>query len=334
VVDPTLSKITVGEWLPQWLARQVQLKPTTMVRYEVALRRQILPRWELVPLAKITHSDVSSWVHSLTDEGLAPATVRYAHRVLSLALTAAVRDGRLVRNVAEGVPLPRIVGKPKRFLTHDQVQALAEACAPYGTLLKVLAYAGLRWGELVALTTRRVDLKRRRIEVVEAITEVHGRVIVGTTKTNQRRSVPIPRFLADELAAQLAGKTPGDLVFTAPEGGVLRNTNFRPRFFDPAAEKAGLPGLTPHELRHTAASLAIAAGANVKAVQLMLGHASAAMTLDIYAGLFADNLDAVADRLDRAVVKLNADQMRTKRRTSWSGQTELPFENPPEQGTG
>jgi integrase len=123
-------------------------------------------------------------------------------------------------------------------------------------------------------------------------------------------------------------------VFTAPEGGVLRNTNFRPRFFDPAAEKVGLLGLTPHELRHTAASLAIAAGANVKAVQLMLGHASAAMTLDIYAGLFADDLDAVADRLDRVFVKLNADQMRTKRRTSRSDQTELSFENPPEQGTG
>jgi hypothetical protein len=78
-VDPNLSKITVGEWLPQWLAPQVQLKPTTMVRYEVALPRQILPRWELVPLAKIPYSDVSSWVHSLTDEGLAPVTVRYAH---------------------------------------------------------------------------------------------------------------------------------------------------------------------------------------------------------------------------------------------------------------
>jgi integrase len=113
---------------------------------------------------------------------------------------------------------PRVVGKPKRFLTHDRVQALADACAPYGTLVKVLAYAGLRWGELVALTTRRVDLKRRRIEVVEVITEVHGRVIVGTTKTHQRRSVPIPRFLANELAVELATKVPGDLVFTAPEG--------------------------------------------------------------------------------------------------------------------
>ena len=192
----------------------------------------------------------------------------------------------------------------------------------------------LRWGELAALTARRIDLARRRIEVVDAITEVHGRVVVGTTKTHQRRSVPIPRFLADELADHLAGKAPGNLVFTAPEGGVLRNTNFRPRFFDPATEKVGLLGLTPHELRHTAASLALAAGANVKAVQLMLGHASAAMTLDTYAGLFAYDLDAVADRLDRAFGKLNADQMRTKHRTSRSDQTELPFENPPEQCTG
>ncbi len=64
-------------------------------------------------------------------------------------------------------------------------------------------------------------------------------MIIGTTKNHQRRSVPIPRFLADELAKQVAGKAPGDLLFTAPEGGVLRNTNFRPRFFDPTAEKAG-----------------------------------------------------------------------------------------------
>jgi len=127
-------------------ALPLQLTPTTKVRYEVALRRQILPRWELVPLSRITHSDVSSWVHGLTDEGLAPATVRYAHRVLSLALTAAIRDGRLVRNVAEGVPPPPRCGHAVA-LTHDQVQALAEACGPYGTLIRVLAYAGLRWGD-------------------------------------------------------------------------------------------------------------------------------------------------------------------------------------------
>jgi integrase len=333
-VDPTLSKITLGEWLPRWLALQLQLKPTTMVRYEVARRRQILPRWELVPLSRITHSDVSSWVHGLTDEGLAPATVRYAHRVLSLALTAAVRDGRLVRNVAEGVPLPRVVATPKRFITHDQVQALAEACVPYDTLIRVLAYAGLRWGELVALTACRIDLVRRRIEVVEAITEVHGRVVVGTTKTHHRRSVPIPRFPGRRAGAPFGREGPrrsgvyraqgrGAAQYELPTA-VLRSGCGEGRTAWTDAARAAPHRSQPCYSRRR----------QRQAVQLMLGHASAAMTLDIYAGLFADDLDAVADRLDRAFVKLNADQMRTKRRTSRSDQTELPFENPPEQGTG
>jgi integrase len=100
-------------------------------------------------------------------------------------------------------------------------------------------------------------------------------------------------------------------VHCSRAGGVLRNTNFRPRFFDPGAEKAGLSGLTPHELRQAEASLAIAAGVNVKAVQQILGHASAAMTLDIHAGLFANDLDVVADQLDRTFARTNADQMRT-----------------------
>jgi integrase len=81
-------------------------------------------------------------------------------------------------------------------------------------------------------------------------------------------------------------------------GSVLHNRNARRSWFDRAAATIDRPGLSPHELRHTAASLAVSSGANVKAVQRMLGHASAAMTLDIYADLFDSDLDAVADRLD------------------------------------
>jgi integrase len=110
--------------------------------------------------------------------------------------------------------------------------------------------------------------------------------------------MPIPRFLADDLAQHLAGKSPDDLVFTAVEGGVLRNRNARRAWFNQAAVAIGVPNLTPHERRHTAASLAVSAGANVKAVQRMLRHASAVMTLDRYADLFEDDLDAVASRLD------------------------------------
>jgi len=309
-IDPALARITVGVWVERWLGHQVQLKPSTRKRYEVAIRCQVLPSWERVPLAEVTYADVSAWVGRLSASELAPATVRYAYRVLSLTLAAAVRDGRLIRNVAEGVRLPRVLKSEKVFLSHEQVAALAEACAPYELLVRVLSYTGLRWGEVAALRVRRVDLMRRRLDIAEA-TEAGGQVIFGTPKSHQRRSVPLPRFLCDDLAAHLAGKGPEDLVFVAPEGGVLRNSNFRPRLFDPAARAAGLEGLTPHELRHTAASLAVAAGANVKVVQLMLGHASAAMTLDVYAGLFGDDLDQVADRLDQAFYGVSADQVRT-----------------------
>jgi integrase len=162
-----------------------------------------------------------------------------------------------------------------------------------------LAYCGLRWSELAALRVENVDLLRRRLDITQAITEVNGgQLMWNTPKNHERRTVPIPRFLVDELAEHLAGRGRNELVFAAPEDGVLRNRNARRSWFDAAAAAIGESGLTPHELRHTAASLAVSAGANVKAVQRMLGHASAAMTLDRYADLFDDDLGAVADRLD------------------------------------
>ena len=102
-IDPALAKITVGEWVQQWHRQQVKLKRSTRVRYDVAIRCQILPDWENVALSRVAHSDLSAWVQRLSASGLAPATIRYAHRVLSLALSAPVKDGRIVRNVAEGV---------------------------------------------------------------------------------------------------------------------------------------------------------------------------------------------------------------------------------------
>jgi integrase len=121
----------------------------------------------------------------------------------------------------------------------------------------------------------------------------------------------VPAFLREPLAEQLVGRARDDLVFTAPLGGPLRLGNWRRRCFDPAVREAGFDGLVPHELRHTAASLAIASGASVKAVQKMLGHASAAMTLDIYGHLFGGELDAVAARLDEAYKEAAADFLRT-----------------------
>jgi integrase len=116
--------------------------------------------------------------------------------------------------------------------------------------------------------------------------------------------VPFPSFLSDQLRALVATKGSGDLLFTSPHGRPLRVNNWKRKAFDKAAETLAEnhPDLlcpTVHDLRHMAASLAISAGANVKAVQRMLGHASAAMTLDVYADLFDDDLDAVGDALSR-----------------------------------
>jgi integrase len=124
---------------------------------------------------------------------------------------------------------------------------------------------------------------------------------IEAPKDYEHRSIPIPDFLVDMLRKQVAGRTASSPVFYGMRTKTyLRNHAFRKGWFDPASTEVGLDGLTPHELRHTAASLAVSSGAHVKAVQRMLGHASAAMTLDTYADLFDDDLDSVAAALNRA----------------------------------
>ena len=316
-VDPALAKVSVGEWAERWLAGQAHLKPTTRSRYAGILRTHIHPRWDQVKLANVSHADVQAWVTKLTKHH-SPATVHKIHRVLSLVLDMAVKDGRLTRNVASGVNLPRVRKPEHRYLTHDQVEDLATATGypadpnkhssldtrtneTYRLVVLFLAYTGVRFGEMAALRVSRIDLQRNRAIIAESVTPVQGLGLVwGTPKTHQRREVPIPRFLAADLARHLHGKQPDDLVFSGiRQGQPLRVSTFRTAF-GAAARAIGVPDLHPHELRHTAASLAIASGADVKVVQQMLGHGSATMTLDTYGHLFEDRLDEVGDAMDRA----------------------------------
>ena len=149
-----------------------------------------------------------------------------------------------------------------------------------------------------ALKVSRLDVERRRLTISESVTRVGSTMVFSTPKTHRTRSVPVPPALMPALLGMCQGKERDDLLFPAAMGGPIILNNWRRRVFDPACVAAGLVGVTPHDLRHTAASLAVRGGANVKAIQQMLGHASAAMTLDIYAGLFPDGLDAVALSLD------------------------------------
>lgn len=158
---------------------------------------------------------------------------------------------------------------------------------------------------MAALRLQDFDMLRRRVNVSRSVTEYNG-LVWSTPKTWERRSVPFPASLADELSALMVGKSRDDLVFTSRRGEVLRVSNYRRWVFASAVEECckadnTFPTITPHALRHSAASLAVSAGANVKAVQRMLGHAKASMTLDVYADLFDKDLDDVATNLDAAI---------------------------------
>ncbi|MEE2035237.1 tyrosine-type recombinase/integrase [Rhodococcus chondri] len=232
-------------------------------------------------------------------EKLSASTTRTNVLVLSQVLDQAVQDSRIVSNPWDGLDLPKLEHKDRRYLSFEQVDLLAEAAGNNSVLVYVLAYCGLRFGEAAALTIADVNLERR-LRIHRSATVVNSKIVVSSPKANQARDVPLPRFLADLLEERIEGKAPADLLFPDPRGGHMRVGNVRRRWCDAAVKESGVPeGLTLHELRHTAASLAITVGANIKTLQRMLGHASAALTLDRYGHLFDDDLGMVADQLDK-----------------------------------
>lgn len=310
-VDPAAGRTTVGVVAAAWLDGHPGWSASTLARNASILTRHVLPRWGTVPVSKVTFEEVQTWVTELSASGLAGGTVRKVLGVLSSVLGLAVKAKRLATNPTTGVDLPRQRLARRRYLSVSQVEALAEAAGDQGDVVLTLAYTGLRIGELAALRAQHVELVRRRVRIEESVTEVNGVVVRSAPKDHQRRSVPLPPFLADRLAARLTGRGTDDPVFGSRRGGVLRVRNMRRDWFDAAAVAAGVPGLTPHELRHTAASLAVSAGASVLGVQRMLGHDKASTTLDVYSDLFDADLDAVADRLADTRSRILADSVRT-----------------------
>jgi integrase len=131
---------------------------------------------------------------------------------MSAILEHAVRSGRIRSNPARGLALPRPRRRDHVFLTHGQLAELADAAARWRLLVLVLGYTGLRWGEATALRVCDIDFTRRRIDVRRAFSDVGGKIVLGTPKSHLARTVPLPRFLAAELAADVQGKNPDDLV--------------------------------------------------------------------------------------------------------------------------
>lgn len=319
-VDPARGRVTVGDLAQSWLRKKKSLKPSSFHSLDVAWRVHVAPKWSGIPVSRIEPTGVEDWIQDMA-EGVAPSTRERTTKITGRPLSATVilravgvlagilddaqRDNRIGKNPARGASnLPRKVSKKeRRYLTDAQVARFAGSVKDptLAVLVLVLAYTGIRWGEAIGLRVKHVNFLRHRLHIRENAVEVDGTIHVGEPKSWERRTVPFPKFLLGALEQLTDGRGKDELVFAGPAGGYImrpRTSSTSGSWFVAGLRAAGIEILTIHDLRHTAASLAISSGANVKVVQRMLGHKSAAMTLDTYADLFDDDLDDVAERMN------------------------------------
>jgi integrase len=306
-VDPSGGRQTLSEWAQHcWEPMTGHLGRKSKARSDELLRVHVLPRFGLTPLARIDQVAIAEWVNELhRDRGLAPETVRKAVWELSRLLSAAVQNKRLASNPAQGLKLPKIQRQEMRFLAPDEIDTLLDVLDPRFRAWGLLAaYSGLRAGELFGLRRARFDALRSRVEVREELVEISGHLHFEALLKSKsaHRTVPLPRFVTEQVGAVIPINAVGDhLLFHSPEGGPIRTTNFRQRFWYPAVRRSGLPTLRIHDLRHTAVSLWIAAGATPKEVQTWAGHSSITTTYDRYGHLFPGTEERVMNALERGV---------------------------------
>lgn len=297
-VAPAAGRITLGEYSREWLESKHKLKPSTRARYRIVVEGE-LAKHGRIALGDITRRWVREWVADLSVD-LAPASVHKTVGVLRQVLAMAVAENRLAMNPVDGVELPTVLAVEQRFLTLEQLHALADAAGANGPLVYTLGTCGLRFGEVAELRWKDIDLDLLKIQVSRSVALVDGVFEIGPPKGGKGRTVPLPAFVADLFPG--AGKV-DELIFPDGQGGHMRGSNVRRRWWADAIAAADIhPKLVNnetvydfklHELRHTAASLAIQSGANIKAVQNMLGHESAALTLDRYGHLYPSDVEAV-----------------------------------------
>lgn len=299
--DPRLGRTKLTDWLTEWQSTRTNLSPATRLRDEASIRNHVIPKLGNVAIGQIQPVHVAQWVAALDAKGLAPATTRKAYQLLSAALRSAVDNGLIPLSPCRNVKLPRLQNPEMRILEPDEVKILADTIDErYRAMVLTAAYSGLRFGELCALRTERFDALRKTVRVEESLSEVRGEFYFKAPKSDaSRRTISVPGFLVEKLAQHLATYLDSsELVFTAPEGGPIRRTNFRRRVWIPAVEASVGEPCTFHDLRHSHAALLISQGEHPKVIQERLGHASIKTTLDTYGHLF-DGLDeAAADRLD------------------------------------
>ena len=302
-VDPRRGQIGLREWAETWTSTRTHLKPSTIAAEQSLLASRIIPVFGAMPLRSIEPTDVDKWIARMIDEGLSSSRIRQAYSLLNRLMKAGLRSRHITFNPVVGAPLPSLPRQEKRFLSAPEIDRLAASIDPaYRVWLYTMAWTGLRFGEAAALKRRNVDALRSEIQVIEAMTEVNGKVHFGATKNNRHRTVYVPRFLRDMLNDQLTtvvGPDADALIFTSPRGRVVRRHNFNGRIWKPATRAASFDGLRIHDLRHTAAALMIAVNESPELVKRQLGHSSIEVTFDVYGHLFPSSMANLVGGLDR-----------------------------------
>ena len=319
-LDPSLGKITLGEWCSEYiesepLAESTKALYSTLARLYLGVQGSALdsrnrvgtpgvPTLTRRPMNQIRKADIEDVLRAMRQTEVGTRTIQATHSLLRRLFSSAVERERIARNPVVGIKVEKAQPRERRYLTADEVTLVAKLVPDRDrALVLLLAYRGLRIGEASFLRVKHVDLFRRQVVIIGAAKEVQGRRLEGPTKTGSKRSVHLPAFLVEELVRHRAcfshASDPDAHFFRAPDGGPLRAANWRKRVFQPACVRAGIqPVPRTHDLRHTAASLSIAAGAHPKEIQEMLGHASITMTLDLYSHLFPQLHERTSDQLD------------------------------------
>lgn len=296
-------RLTVNELMATWLSTKTALRPKTLDAYRMDAK-EVTDWFDGRLAASLKPSEIRVWSARARGVSLRRRSLTALRQAYKLALG----DGLLSIDPTKEVPLPKVGHETMRFLSWDELSQLAAAAGAHAPLVWVLGTCGLRLGEALGLEGDDVDDQRRRLMVRRSYSVSSAGAEMGPTKGKKARDVPVMPFVLDMLPHR------DGALFVGERGRRLNPATFRINVFQEAAARVGLGevvrskdgvvrayvGMHPHELRHTAASLAIASGADVKAVQRMLGHKSAAMTLDLYGHLWDAQLDSVASRMQSA----------------------------------
>lgn len=288
---------TVTAYLTEWLGTvKSSVRPSTWRRYEENVRLHTLPALGAHTLAQLGPQHLRALYTNRLEAGLSPASVHHLHAVLHVALRQAERDGIIARNVAALVTPPRTAHREMQTLSPEQARALLEAAREdrLEALYVLAVTTGMREGELLALRWRDVDLEGRTVAVRSTLQWTPDGFELAETKTaTSRRQVAVTDAAIAALRRHRGAQREGrvrvlaawrdlDLVFANELGGPLSASNLLRRSFRPLLERAGLPRIRFHDLRHTAATLMLGLGRHPKVVSEMLGHSQISVTLDLY----------------------------------------------------